>query len=170
MPNLLPTLFIVLGAGALVLTLFWLWQSMRHAFAHAGDVVHAGVISPGTRERAGLLAKKQALLLALKDLEAERDIGKLSEADFKELNARYRAQAREVLKKLDTQLEPHRQAARALLDGKVAAAAPPAPVDVAPATATVETDGACPTCATANDRDAVFCKKCGTRLTPESGA
>lgn len=169
MPNLLPTVFIALGAGALALTLFWLWQSMRHVFAHADDVVRTGIVSPGTRARAGLLAEKNALLLAIKDLEAERDGGKLSETDFKELNARYRSRAREVLKALDAQLTPHREAARALIDGTAPAASAAAQIgETAPAEAAVA--NACPSCATVNDRDAVFCKKCGARVAAEPHA
>jgi len=173
MPNLLPTVFIVLGACALVLTLYCLWQSLRHAFTHAEQVRSGGALAVGGGARADLLAEKNALLLVLKDLEAERDTGKLSEPDFKDLNARYRARARDVLKALDTQLAPHREAARALLEG-AAAAAPDAVEPTAPAAEPVEASAteprACPSCSVSNDVDAVFCKKCGTRLIPESMA
>ena len=70
MPNLLPIVFIVLASLALVLTLLWLWQSLRHAFVHTLVAPTAsGVVSP---ERAALLQEKQTLLVALKDLENER--------------------------------------------------------------------------------------------------
>ena len=158
MPDLLPTVFIVLGASALVLTLFWLWQSLRHAFTHVDDGVSVA-LAAGSQARTSLQAEKAALLLALRDLEADREIGKLSEADFNELNARYRTRARDVLKALDGQLAPHRAEAKALLQGAALAAA--AAPDAAP--------NACPSCATTNDVDAVFCKKCGARLTQEAG-
>jgi hypothetical protein len=158
MPDLLPTLFIVLGACALVLTLFWLWQSLRQAFAHVDEAPAAPLLA-GSQQRAALLTEKHELLVALKDLESERDGGKLSDADYHELNARYRARAREVLKALDAQLAPHRDAARALLTGSAALPAIPA----APAA------NSCASCATANDGDAVFCKKCGARLRQEAG-
>src|SRR4051812_18736372 len=106
MPDLLPTLFIVLGASALVLTLYWLWQSLRQAFAHVDDTVSVA-FATGSQARTSLLAEKAALLVALKDLEAERESGKLSETDFNELNLRYRSRARDVLKALDSQLAPH---------------------------------------------------------------
>ncbi len=228
MPNFLPTVFIVLGASALVLTLFWLWLSLRHVLT-AVPVVAPGETSGGVRARTDLLSEKKALLVALKDLEAERETGKLSETDFVELNARYRARAREVLKALDKQLAPHRGAARALLSGEAsaggsaapavaaaapapavtAAAAPPVVASAAPAVAAAATaapvassaapavaaaaatpvagsasaapvagSGAAPaagsparscvSCSADNDMDAVFCKKCGTRLAAES--
>lgn len=161
MPNLLPTLFIVLGAGALVLTLYWLWQSLRQALMHFAEAQVAAA-EPGSPVRASLLAEKQSLLVAIKDLEAERDTGKLSEADFVELNARYRARAKSVLKALDSQLAPHREAARELLSGATAqAAAPASKVSSAPV---------CPSCQATNDVDAAFCKKCGARLSESSEA
>jgi hypothetical protein len=177
MPNLLPTLFIVFGACALIVTLFWLWLSLRHTLAH---VEEAQVVTPdaGSEARAALLAEKQSLLLVLKDLEAERDNGKLSEADFNDLNVRYRSRARSVLKALDSQLAPHRDAAKSLLQSAREG------IDVAPAeTAAVvrETEekpdasgsiasNACASCSTANDPDAAFCKKCGARLWASTGA
>lgn len=159
MPNLLPTLFIALASTALVLTLVWLWQSLRHAFVHTLAAPPAERIV--STERSALLQEKQALLVALKDLEAERDSGKLSQDDFRELNAQYRQRARTVLQQLDALLAPHRADAKRLLSGAMIEA-PAAPV--APAA-----DG-CKACGAANDVDAVFCKKCGARLQHEGEA
>jgi hypothetical protein len=177
MPNALPMLFIALAASALLLTLLWLWQSLRLAFVHV--VTDEAPAAPVSAERSTLLAEKKALLLALKDLEAERDAGKLSQEDFVELNDQYRTRARNALRQLDALLAPHRAEAKALLvraadgggglvraadgggraaDGGAKASATPATQAAAP--------GACPDCKTLNDLDAVFCKKCGTRLGP----
>lgn len=168
MPNLLPTLFIIFGACALVVTLYWLWQSLRQTFAHAEDAQVA--LETVSSARAALLSEKQSLLVALKDLESERDNGKLSEADFAELNARYRARARTVLKSLDTQLAPHRETAKALLRGasEMAKSEPekPAAADLEAAAST----RACASCATVNDADAAFCKKCGAKLQAEKAS
>ena len=161
MPNLLPTLFIALASAALVSTLVWLWQSLRHAFVHTLAAAPAERIV--STERAGLLAEKQALLVALKDLEAERESGKLSQDDFRELNAQYRQRARTVLQQLDSLLAPHRADAKRLLSG-AAVEAPAAPVAVQPAA-----EG-CKACGAPNDADAVFCKKCGARLQAEGEA
>jgi ribosomal protein L40E len=165
MQNLLPTLFIVLGACALILTLFWLWMSLRHTFAHVEDAQVAAV-DPTSSPRAALLAEKQSLLVALKDLEAERDNGKLSEADFSELNARYRARARSVLKQLDAQIAPHRDAAKALLNA--ASDSPKAEVLATSHQAAAVATQVCPSCSASNDSDATFCKKCGARLQAEA--
>jgi hypothetical protein len=162
MPNLLPIIFIVLASLALVFTLLWLWQSLRLAFLHGRAAPTASdVISP---ERAALVAEKQSLLHALKDLEAERDAGKLSLDDYRELNDSYRKRARDVMRALDNMLAPHRDGAKALLasaaGGGVAESAP-AQVSQLPAA------HGCKKCGVGNDVDAVFCKQCGTRLRSE---
>jgi hypothetical protein len=166
MPNLLPIVFIVLASTALVLTLLWLWQSLRHAFVHTLAAPTASeVISP---ERAALLAEKRTLLLALKDLESERDSGKLSPDDYQDLNEQYRKRAREVLRELDGMIAPHRGRAKELLSQVTAVASPSASVapssDVAKSAAALS----CPSCNTGNDGDAVFCKTCGARLRNEA--
>jgi len=169
MPNLLPIVFIVLASTALVLTLLWLWQSLRHAFVHTlGAPPASDVISP---ERAALLAEKRTLLLALKDLEAERDAGKLSNEDYRDLNDQYRKRAREVLRQLDGLLGPHRSRAQQLLaaaSGAAAVAAPPAVISEPQSLAAAAAVQSCSSCGLANDMDAVFCKKCGTRLRTEA--
>jgi glutathione S-transferase len=153
MPNLLPTLFIALASTALILTLVWLWQSLRHAFVHTlGAPPVESIVSP---ERAALLAEKGNLLVALKDLEAERESGKLSQEDFRELNAQYRQRARAVLQELDGMLAQHRADAKRLLAGAELQVAAPSAAAAAPG---------CKRCGVANDPDAVFCKKCGARL------
>lgn len=162
MPNLLPIVFIVLASTMLVLTLLWLWQSLRHAFVHTlGAPKASEVVSP---ERAALLAEKRTLLLALKDLEAERDSGKLSGDDYTDLNEQYRKRAREVLRELDGLIGPHRGRAQQLLAAALnkPTAAVPAQPPVASAAAS------CTSCGMNNDTDAVFCKKCGARLRTEA--
>jgi hypothetical protein len=153
-------LLIALAALALMLTLLCLWQSLRHAFAHVvdpPDVPSRMLVSP---ERGSLLAEKQALLVALKDLEAERDSGKLSQDDYRELNEQYRQRARQVLRQLDGMLAPHRVEAKSLLASAGKAEAPRVQEAVKPPAS----DG-CGGCGASNDADAVFCKKCGARLT-----
>jgi hypothetical protein len=154
MPNLMPLLFIAITGTILVLTLLWLWQSVRHVFVHT-LISGAGkpLVSP---ERASLLTEKQSLLVALKDLEAERDAGKLSSGDYRDLNQQYRLRATDVLRQLDAMVAPHRAAAKQLLDG-IEPAAPPEPLVASAAVS-------CENCAAPNDTDAVFCKKCGARL------
>jgi rRNA maturation endonuclease Nob1 len=138
--------------------------------AHA-DEAQVAVLDTVSTARAALLSEKQSLLVALKDLQSERDTGKLSEADFVELNARYRARALTVLKALDAQIAPHREEAKALLRAASEAAKPGSVASGSVASPLVEdvaAIGSCPDCSTVNDADAAFCKKCGAKL--QSGA
>ena len=65
--------------------------------------------------RLALLTEKEALLQEIRDVAFEHDAGKLSEADFEELNAKLRAQARHVLQELDAGAEAFRDQAEALI-------------------------------------------------------
>lgn len=163
MPNALPMFFIALAALALLLTMLWLWQSLRLAFVHVmTDEPPTAAVSI---ERSALLAEKKALLLALKDLEAERDSGKLSQEDFVELNDQYRTRARTALRQLDAMLAPYRGDAKALLARAAEGGGKPSASETPQLAA-----GTCAACATPNDPDAVFCKKCGTRLSSGTNA
>lgn len=55
----------------------------------------------GTDEYEELLFEREALLTALRDIQLDREMGKLSEEDFSALEARYKMQAIQVLKELD---------------------------------------------------------------------
>ena len=95
------------------------------------------------RVRASLEEQKAIVLRSIKELEFDRAMGKLSDADFAELSGRLRARALELMSALDA----------------VPTTPPPGPV-VQAATAV----GSCPNCHGVNDRDARFCKHCGAKL------
>lgn len=65
-------------------------------------------------DRAALLEEKIVLLRALKDIENEHALGKLSAEDRARLEADYRARARDVLARLDRDLGSYLDKARAL--------------------------------------------------------
>jgi len=58
---------------------------------------------PGERDR--LLAERDVLFRSLRDLDLDHATGKLGDADYADLAARYRAQAIAVLNRLDA-LQP----------------------------------------------------------------
>jgi hypothetical protein len=165
MADVLPMVFAIAVGLGLSLMLLALWNSLR------GLLVHGPSAQPGSAARGSvrgaLLREKDELLAAIRELRFEHDLGKVSEADFQRLDQRYRGRAREVLRLLDEQLAPHRPRARALLEQALGgAAAPPA---AAPEEPTAKESGnTCAKCATRNDADAAFCKKCGTALAAES--
>ena len=59
--------------------------------------------------------QKRSVLRALKDLEFERGVGKISEDDYAELSERYRAEARRLMQVLDEGAQPERDRAEKAL-------------------------------------------------------
>lgn len=124
----------------------------------------------GGRTRAALEREKTLVLRAIKELEFDRAMRKVSADDFREMRDRLRARAITLMRQLDAAAPAHREAIeRELaerLDGLAADAdGPPAP-SVSPAGAAAAAGRPCPGCAAANDADARFCKSCGVRLEP----
>lgn len=120
------------------------------------------------RARAEMEREKQLVLRSIKELEFDRAMGKLAEADFAELTARLRGRALRLMQQLDAD----EAAPRARIEAELAARLrEPAPVAVARREAEAEDDAsarnrsrACGQCGAANDEDARFCKACGTPL------
>jgi hypothetical protein len=125
------------------------------------------------RRRKQLEREKQALLKALKELEFDHQMGKVSDKDFAEIGQQYRARAIRVMRQLDEGGQQY----EALIAKELAArlkkpVAPSEESRATPAAATApETQPVaegrigCKSCGTSNDGDAEFCKKCGARLT-----
>ncbi len=125
MKAVLPILFIVLAGGTLLVAIGFLWGSLRALFGgHTGLWVTQ---SEAVRRRAELLSEKDNILRSLKDLEFERDAGKIAEEDYKRLEAEFRARARRVLKQLDDDLREHRAKADALIESELKKAKASAP-------------------------------------------
>ena len=168
MGALLPMLFAIAGGVCLLFVLLALWQSLRTLLADVQGL--SGEAEAVTESgRRSLVREKESLLGAIRELRFEHDLGKLSDADLAQLESGYRGRAREVLRELDEELEPHREAARALVEqarGKSAKAevAQPPKADAAQAAPS------CGACGTRNDADAQFCKKCGGKLGVEAPA
>jgi hypothetical protein len=82
------------------------------------------------------------VLRSLKELEFDKAMGKVSEADFADISQRLRARAITLMQDLDRVVDE------------------PSPVRKVPR------GSACPKCDTRNDPDARFCKSCGSNLQP----
>lgn len=104
----------------------------------------------GGRTRAALEREKALALRAIKELEFDRAMGKVSDADFAEMSARLRARAARLLRQLDAGVVYREEIERELARRVGEAPAP--------------TIGACDACGTGNDPDARFCKSCGAKL------
>lgn len=101
MNNLVSAVFAWLAAVMVLAVIYALWQSLRAALGATG--AHAGLSSITSDKRAAMLDEKHAVLRAIKDLEYERAVGKISDDDFTQLDAMYRARARETLRALETE-------------------------------------------------------------------
>ncbi len=97
------------------------------------------------RTRLALEQEKAMVLRSIKELEFDRAMRKVGDADFAEIDARLRARALALMEQLEATPVP--------------AETPPVVTDAHPAA------GTCASCGVVNDEDARFCKSCGERLT-----
>ncbi len=158
---------LVLASGALLGTIALLWASVRTL---SGDAPLQTGFQTAAALRHGVDAlgeEKRRVLRQLKDLEAEHALGKIDDADYETLVARYRAEAKNVMREMDREVGPLRAEAeriareylakRGLTDGAPATEPSPEP----------DLDRAsCAKCGTSNESDAAFCKKCGAAMRP----
>jgi hypothetical protein len=140
------------------------------------DVSHLSE-PPSARALAALEREKALVLRSIKELEFDRAMGKVSPKDFEEMAGRLRARAIALIKQLDAggsgyreiierelQLRLKRYAGASTTDRS--ASVQPAAGEASPDQGTdvsSDLDRHC-ACGTANDADAVFCKRCGTSL------
>lgn len=135
-------------------------------------------------------ARKQTALRALKDLDFEKAIGNLNEADYSDLERRYREEAKRAMREVDEERAELREraeklASQALVEEpeeteeeeeapppkkKKAVVKEPSP-DPTPTPAAApasirarEKTATCPECETKNEPDARFCKQCGAKM------
>jgi hypothetical protein len=111
----------------------------------------------GGRTRAALEREKLLALRAIKELEFDRAMGKLSDTDFKEMAGRLRARAGRLIRQLDAGAG-YRERIERDVEARLNAA------DARPKARAAAAERICRTCDTANDEDAKFCKGCGQKL------
>ena len=120
----------------------------------------------GERTRVALEREKLLTLRSIKELEFDRAMGKLSDADWREMSTRLRARAAGLMKQLDAGAGYREQIERDLVKrltvppdqrgpdhGRRADLSNPASVG-----------NFCTECGTKNEGDAKFCKNCGHKL------
>jgi len=135
-PQAHPAALLLLSAAVIAASLVGL--ALYHSLAALfGSRVEERPITG--RERDELLQEKALVLRSIKELEFDRRMGKVNEADFAEIGGRLRARAMELMEAIERVPAP-----------------PPEPA--APAA------GLCAACGTGNDADARFCKQCGQAL------
>jgi hypothetical protein len=134
------------------------------------------------RLRADLEREKTLTLRAIKELEFDRAMGKLSQQDFDQMAGRLRARAMGMMKQLDASESLYRREIERELVSRVGAPAGMPDLKVRPPTEDtrrpdlpayaeasagrqVRHDTRHCSCGTENDTDAKFCKHCGAKLT-----
>jgi len=175
---------LVVAAGLILLVLVVGYLAVDSLLAE--DVDLASVADVQESELLELEREKTAILQSIRDLENERDLGKISPDDFTSLDDFFRKRAIGVMKKIDRDLSSWRKRAEALVAERLQSVAEgkreparPAPVPVAAVATVAAADlpsgeaaapRACPSCQTVVDEDSNFCKKCGAPVTCPSCA
>ncbi|MDX2053307.1 MAG: hypothetical protein SFV15_12995 [Polyangiaceae bacterium] len=118
--------FLVLAGAFLLLTLGLLWTSLESLSGKAKLSLDEALslARPSAEEE-----QKQSVLRALKDLEFERSVGKISDEDYQELSAHYRAEAKRLMALLDEHHARSRAEVEALARGELAGAKSKAKVE-----------------------------------------
>jgi len=173
-----PLVMTGLGGLTLVLSAYALWRVVDPL---TRDEVRVAAEVRAPHRIRELEREKQAVLKAIKEIELDYQMRKIGETDYREMVERYRARALRVMGDLaagddyraliERELKARVAAIRAAgAEGTPAKVAPPLPDgsmrqdEPAPVGAVNAVAGACPACATVNDIDARFCKRCGVAL------
>ncbi len=119
--------------------------------APLGGELPEEIATVGGRTRAALERDKFLTLRAIKELEFDRAMGKVNDADYAEMRDRLRARAVRLMTQLDGTAMYRAQIERDVAEAGSA-------LQQGPVT------GACAACGTANDGDARFCKSCGQAI------
>ena len=156
---------LVLAAGALLGTIALLWASVRTLSGDAPLPADLEILALQRRETDALAEQKRRVLRALKDLESEHAIGKIDEADYQTFVARYREEAKAIMRQMDLAASPARAEAERLARDYLAGRG------LGSKNEDVKSDGpvppervGCPGCGASNEADAAFCKKCGAAV------
>ena len=107
-----PSAVLILAGGALVGVIAMFWASVRTLL---GETPLAGADAYALGAPRAEEEQKRAVLRALKDLEFERSVGKISDEDYQALVTKYRTEAKRLLKILDTAAQPRREQVEALV-------------------------------------------------------
>lgn len=115
-----PALAILtLAVCSLALAIAMLWESLRAAFGETALTPEEAfsIGAPSAEEE-----QKRAVLRAIKDLDFEHAVGKISDEDYRRYRARYRREAKRLLRLIDEQAAPERIKVEALVGRRLVAA------------------------------------------------
>ena len=136
---------LLIVAGGVLSGSIWLIWSSLHGLSSDAPLTLDEALSlgaPSAEEE-----QKRAVLRALKDLEYERAVGKINDADYTNLAQHYRNEAKRLLRAVDDDLGPERERAEQILAERLA---------------TLEAEG--------DDDDAVSSKRAGSQQASANAA
>ena len=157
-----PLVMLALGGMTLAFTAGALWR-MIDPLARL-EVADAGAGGQGRGFVRELEREKQLVLKAIKEIEFDYQMRKISERDYRDMIERYRNRAMRLISELDAGGDYRGLIEKEL---KLRLELPVADAPPAAAAATTSAPAArpkCATCQTENDPDAKFCKSCGGKL------
>ena len=108
--------------------------------------------------------RKGVAVAALKEIEFDRETGKLSEGDYSELYARYSVEAIEAMRAEDASAAPATAGASMKTDDAIEAMVAADVLTLEAAVGSNANAPACSTCGPRPESDAVFCSQCGKLL------
>jgi hypothetical protein len=181
---------LVLASGALLGAIALLWASVRTLSGDAPLPADLEALAARSHYVDALDEDKRRVLRALQDLEGEHEVGKIDDADYELIAAQYRDQAKALMREMDLNAAPGLAEAERIAREYLAKQGLGTPLPAkssgnagkgdarksrtplhegAPAASeSRETSArsrvACPDCATSNEPDAAFCKKCGAAM------
>jgi hypothetical protein len=111
---------LVVAGGALVGVIALVWASVQSLTGESPITLEEALSlgAPSAEEE-----QKRAVLRALKDLEFERSVGKITQEDYVDLSNRYRAEARRLMHLIDSSGEKDRATIEQVVADRLAAAA-----------------------------------------------
>lgn len=132
-----PGVVLGLAGATLIACIAAFWASVRTMI---GETRLSGAEAFAIGTTGGAMEQKRAVLRALKDLEFERAVGKISDEDYKVLVARYRADAKRLLKQIDEASAEKRARAEDLVNKQLEKLGLSAPLPKAPETQPSDTE------------------------------
>ena len=97
---------LVVASGALLGAIALLWASVRTLSGEAPLPEGLELVAANSHDVDGLAEQKRRVLRALKDLDSERAIGRIDVADYEAIAARYRDEAKALMRRMDEQVAP----------------------------------------------------------------
>jgi hypothetical protein len=108
---------LTVAGGVLCGSIWLIWSSLQGLSSDAPLTLDEALSlgAPSAEEE-----QKRAVLRALKDLEYERAVGKINDADYTNLAEHYRNEAKRLLRAVDADLAPERERAEQILAERLA--------------------------------------------------